>query len=53
MCLLFPFLSLTLSSVLTFTTLMGLCCGVAFASSYQLVSYFNVQCSKFLTIGGS
>lgn len=48
---LFPFLSAHLSSVLTLTTLIGLCCGVAFASSYQLVSHFGVECSKSLTIG--
>ena len=48
---LFPFLSSHLSSVLALTTLIGLCCGVAFTSSYQLVSHFGVECSKSLTIG--
>lgn len=50
-CGLFPFASGTLASALTLTCLLGLCSGIAFGSSYQLVSHFSTTCNVALTIG--
>ena len=50
-CALFPLFTPTLGFVLQMTCLLGLCCGIAFGSSYQLVSHFSVICNMALTIG--
>ena len=50
-CVLFPLFTPTLAFVLQMTCLLGLCCGIAFGSSYQLVSHFSVTCNMALTIG--
>ena len=50
-CALFPLFMPTLGFVLQMTCLLGLCCGIAFGSSYQLVSHFSVICNMALTIG--
>lgn len=47
----YPYFTPTLPYILSTTVLLGMCCGIAFGSSYQLVSHFDTRCSKALTIG--
>lgn len=50
-CALIPFLERTVAAMLIMTCLLGLCCGVAFGTSYQLVAHFSATCNVALTIG--